>query len=155
MYELRDATAADREWLYVLHRSAMHEVVAQTWGEWDEAFQRRFFDEHFALEHRWVIVVGGDDAGMLEVMRESDRIFLENVELAPEFQSRGVGAAVIGDLLREAGGRRVPVELQVARVNPARRLYERLGFVAFGETETHHLMRALPDGDHPSNAGSQ
>ncbi|WP_375342538.1 hypothetical protein [Curtobacterium sp. MCBD17_034] len=32
--------------------------------------------------------------------------------------------------------------LQVHKLNaPARRLYERLGFVRFDDTETHHLLR--------------
>jgi len=34
----------------------------------------------------------------------------------------------------------LPVRLRVFRVNPARRFYERLGFVTTGETETHVLM---------------
>jgi len=120
-----------------------------------EVFQRRFFDERFALEDRRIVVVEGEDAGMLEVMREPKCIFFENIELAPEFQSRGIGAAIIGDLLRDASSRGVPVELQVAQVNRARLLYERLGFVVFGEAETHHLMRAILEGQHPSNSGSQ
>jgi ribosomal protein S18 acetylase RimI-like enzyme len=32
------------------------------------------------------------------------------------------------------------VTLQVLKVNPARRLYERLGFRVTGETPTHFLM---------------
>jgi hypothetical protein len=32
----------------------------------------------------------------------------------------------------------------VLKANLARRLYERLGFVVVGETETHHLMEARP-----------
>jgi len=34
------------------------------------------------------------------------------------------------------------VELYVLKVNPARGLYERLGFAIIGETETHHIMRS-------------
>ncbi len=35
----------------------------------------------------------------------------------------------------------VPVALQVLKVNPARHLYERLGFSVVGETAMHCLMR--------------
>jgi len=44
-----------------------------------------------------------------------------------------------------AEGRRhnLPVRLQVLKVNRARKLYERLGFEACGESETHvHMERA-------------
>ena len=36
----------------------------------------------------------------------------------------------------------LPTRLQVLRVNPARHLYERLGFAVVGETPTHYLMVA-------------
>ena len=40
----------------------------------------------------------------------------------------------------------MPVELQVLKVNPARRLYGRLGFQVTGETETHYLMQRPTEG---------
>ncbi len=142
MYELRDATAADREWLYQLNRATMRDYVVQTWGAWDEAFQRQYFDDRYTPEGRQIIVVEGADAGGLIVHREASRIFLGDISLLPAFQSQGIGSEVVHDLLEEAAGLDVPVELQVLKVNPARALYERLGFVAFDETETHVLMRA-------------
>lgn len=62
---------------------------------------------------------------------------------------------MVGDLLAEAAAAAIPVELQVLKVNPARSLYERLGFAVFDETETHHLMRAQPGGAHASTATSE
>jgi ribosomal protein S18 acetylase RimI-like enzyme len=38
----------------------------------------------------------------------------------------------------------MPVRLRVLRTNPARELYERLGFRIYGTTETHHLMIVHP-----------
>ncbi len=40
----------------------------------------------------------------------------------------------------DADLRRLPVRLQVIKGNPARNLYERLGFTVTGETDTHLLM---------------
>ncbi len=44
-------------------------------------------------------------------------------------------------LLASADSRGVPVRLRVLKVNPARRLWERLGFRVARETETHYEMR--------------
>ena len=54
---------------------------------------------------------------------------------------------MIQGLLDEGRTRGVPVELQVIKVNPARGLYERLGFVVAGESETHWEMHWEPPSD--------
>ena len=147
MYELRAASEGDRAWLYELLRASMREYVEATWGEWGEAFQRERFASHFAPERVRIIVVDGVDAGMLEVRREPERTWIAEIQVLPEHQGRGIGSAAIRDLLWEAAAASVPLELQVLKVNPARALYERLGFAVTGETETHFLMRATPTGD--------
>jgi len=48
--------------------------------------------------------------------------------LLPEFQRRGVGAALVCELLDDARRAVLPVALTVIDGNPARGLYERLGF---------------------------
>jgi ribosomal protein S18 acetylase RimI-like enzyme len=45
-------------------------------------------------------------------------------------------------VLDEARRSGKPVALQVLKVNPARRLYERLGFSVTGENETLYFMKA-------------
>ena len=155
MYALRDATEADRDWLYALLRASMGDYVVQTWGDWDEAFQRSRFDDHFTTVDQRIIVVDGVDAGVLIVHREATRLVLEEIQLLPEYQARGVGTAVLRDLMAEAASAAVPVELQVLKVNPARALYERLGFALASETDTHHLMSARPSAAHPPDRPTQ
>jgi len=57
-----------------------------------------------------------------------------------------LGAALVRGVTAVADVRGLPVRLQVLKINPARRLYERLGFVVTGETETHDLMARPPSG---------
>jgi predicted GNAT family acetyltransferase len=61
----------------------------------------------------------------------------------PEYRGRGIATQVINGVLEENKGRRV--HLQTVRENPARELYQRLGFRKYGETETHWLMEVLPE----------
>lgn len=139
-YTLRPATPADAAFLYDLHVAAMREVIAATWG-WDEAWQRRHFDEHFAPERIQLIVVDGEPVGMLELEDRPDDVFVANLKLLPKMQGYGLGTAVMRGVLARAAGRGVPVRLQVIRANAgARRLYERLGFVVTGETPPHIRM---------------
>lgn len=141
-YTLRQATEDDYDFLYALHVATIREAVEATWGRWDEAFQRRWFEDHWDPGPRRIIVVQGQDVGILQVEWYEDELFLALIEVAPDWQGRGLGSAVIGDvqaLAREAG---LPLALQVLKGNPkARRLYERLGFVVVEEREERVVMR--------------
>ena len=125
----------------------MHTIrpyVELTWG-WDEAWQRRYFWERFAPEKLEIIELDGASAGCISVEQHEDHIFLELIEVAPRYQGRGVGTKLIDDLLVEGDRRGLPVRLSVLRANePARRLYERLGFETTRETEERIYMEKLP-----------
>jgi GNAT superfamily N-acetyltransferase len=143
MYALRPATEADYEFLYALHSATMKEYVDAVWG-WDEVAQQDMFRQRFDPSQRQVIVVSGWDAGMLEVRWGETEVFIANLLLAPAFQRRGIGAAILRDILDEADARGLPVLLRVLRGNPARRLYERLGFVVTEEAPERFYMRREP-----------
>ena len=136
----RPATAADCDWLWETKTRCLRRYIEQTYGRWDEDIQRARFDASFEADEIQIITVGGNDAGFTALRREPKDIQLFNIMIAPEFQNRGLGTAVLHDLLAGAQARRVPVRLQVMKVNPARRLYERLGFVVSEETPTHFRM---------------
>ena len=57
------------------------------------------------------------------------KYILDRLWLLPEYQSRGIGSDFIEKLAARADSRQVPIRLTVLRVNRARRLYERFGFV--------------------------
>ena len=139
MYTLREANEGDYGFLYDLHRAAMKNYVDQTWG-WDEAFQQRMFRESFDPRPLRIVQVAGQDAGVIWVERRPAEIFLSLIEIHPIYQGRGIGTAVVGDIFSEARDAGLPVTLRVLKVNPARKLYERLGFVVVGEIPTHYLM---------------
>lgn len=138
---LREATPDDRAFLWELQRTALRAVVEATWG-WDEAFQARHFDEHFDTTDRSIVRVDGADAGVLCVRVREDHLFLSNVALLPRYQGHGLGTRIVHMVLAEGERRALPVRLQVLKANRARRLYERLGFVVCGESETHFQMIA-------------
>ena len=65
---------------------------------------------------------------------ESDREFaLVDITLLPAYRNSGIGTYLLGRLLNRATGAKKPVRLHVYKSNPARILYERLGFSKVGE----------------------
>lgn len=154
-YTLRPVAAGDFAFLRDLHAATIRDYVDQTWG-WDDAAQAARFREAFDTRMRriadgeadpeagQIVVVDGQNAGVLEVERRADGLFIANIAIAPPYQGRGLGATLIRAVLAVAAREGVPTRLRVLRVNPARHLYERLGFAICGETLTHYLMEAVP-----------
>ena len=144
-YALRPVTEQDYDFLYDLHKVAMRDYIEPIWG-WHEEWQQEYFRRKFEPQRRRIIQVDGRDAGVLVVEWREDEIYLGLIELLPEFQRRGIGAAVVTDLLARARARRLPLALNVLKTNiPARRLYERLGFEIVEEEEARYRMRCAPE----------
>lgn len=132
----RPITEADLDFLWQLHNAALREYVEKTWG-WDEAWQKRDFAAKFDPSEGQIIVVDGIDAGFWWVANAENQNRLISIRLLPEFQKRGIGTRLIRDFVTSSNK---PVRLQVLKVNPARALYERLGFEIVDETPTHYKM---------------
>ena len=104
------------------------------------------FVEAIDLGTHQVIEVDGRAAGCLSVEEFVDRVALNRIFLLPDVQRRGVGTELICAVRDRAHARGLPLVLTVQRVNPARALYERLGFAVVSETSTHLGMEAAaPD----------
>jgi ribosomal protein S18 acetylase RimI-like enzyme len=118
-----------------------HETyVDKTWG-WNNDWQGARF--HATLDPLLLQIIEKDSQpiGSICVRRVVDEIFLAAIEIAPEYQNRGIATQLIGELLDESARRQVPMRLRVLKVNPARRLYERLGFRCVEETATHYMVK--------------
>lgn len=137
---LRPATRRDDDFLYDLHIRTMKTYVEQTWG-WDEAKDAQMFCERVARGHYEIIVLSGVEIGAVNRDRQEGTIYVSNIEVLPEYQRRGVGTEIMWRIIAEARRDCLTVTLRVLKVNPARRLYERLGFVVTKENETHYFMR--------------
>ncbi len=132
----RSIAKNDFDFLWRLHVDSLREYVEKTWG-WDDTRQRGFVVEIVRAAEGQVVVVDEKDAGVWYVVEHDCDILLSSIRLLPEFQNRGIGTRLITDLLSNTNK---PVRLQVLKVNPARRLYERLGFETYDDTETHYKM---------------
>ena len=129
---LRQATAADGEFCFQLHKAAMGEYVTAIWG-WDEQRQRDFHARGFAPGHWQIITVDGADAGILIVDYRPGEVYLARIEIHPDYQGHGIGTRLIGALIDEAAQRGQDLVLDVLTVNNrAQALYQRLGMKEVG-----------------------
>lgn len=141
---LRHATAEDAEFAFRVLEQTMREYAVATWGSWWEKESRRQTVEQVAAGKTQIIELDGQPIGMQLVDRPGMHIQLVQLYIAKEFQRRGLGTQLVKRLLREANDSKLPVRLRVLAVNPAKRLYERLGFIVVERTPERYFMEWVP-----------
>ncbi len=140
----RDCTSEDETFLYGLHRATMRVYVEETWGGWDEAWQRDYFHQRFSPGAIRILQLDGVDIGLVSVQERTEELFLSSLEILPAFQRQGIGSQVVRALIEQASAQGKTVALKVLKSNRlARHLYQRLGFGVTGETDTHYVMATL------------
>jgi ribosomal protein S18 acetylase RimI-like enzyme len=141
MITSRPAVLEDFDFLYALHRATMRGYAEEAFGPWDEEWQQAYYRRSYPIQNLRVVQLDGQDAGMLYVQERTEELYLASIEILPAFQRRGIGTAVIRELIAAAARLGKPVALQVLKGNiRARSLYQRLGFGVTGENDTHYIL---------------
>jgi ribosomal protein S18 acetylase RimI-like enzyme len=108
---------------------------------WDEQQQRASFAAQWKQEEVRIISVDGKDAGWLQIADLPTEIRLQKFFVSPQFQRHGIGTEVLSNLLVTWRSTGKKIVLRVLKNNPARRLYERLGFSVAAEAGVILRMR--------------
>ena len=139
---LRPALAADEAFLFALRKATMTEQLTRVGEPADDDTHRS------RLLHRYdtarVICLDGVPAGLLKAHRTDSEWVVVQFQVTPALQGRGIGESVLHTVLRAAQADALPVTLKVLKGNPAKRLYDRLGFEVVDEDETQFYMRRVP-----------
>ncbi|MER7577150.1 GNAT family N-acetyltransferase [Streptomyces sp. NPDC126514] len=127
-WTLRPAAAADVERIAELRAAVMRGDLERL-GRYDEHRVRQRLRDSFSTRHTSIIVIDGDLAGCVTVRPAEGRQWLEHFYLAPPWQGRGLGSAILRAVLERTDEQGMTVALNVLQGSAARRLYERHGFV--------------------------
>jgi GNAT superfamily N-acetyltransferase len=134
-FEFAPATPADFDALLALRIAVMRESLERI-GRFDPERARARFRETFRpADTRWIVVKGAH-AGCVGFWPEPvDAMRIEHFYLELPFQRLGLGAAVIGRLLKTAPEGVRLVRVGALRASDANRFYQRQGFVKTAESE--------------------
>ena len=141
-WSLRPATEADLPFLVALRLATMAPQFArQGIVLSDEEHRLR---AGFRLDAARIIEVDGRAIGLLKLLQDGATWTLEQFQVAPGAQGRGIGAAVLRQVIAASRESGALLRLSVLKQNPAARLYARLGFRTLGESE-HSLKMTFID----------
>lgn len=153
MLVIESAYPEDDGFLFDVYADTRREEM-EAWG-WPPGEAAAFLRMQFELQTRsyamqfpdavtQVITHGEDRIGRMIVSRNSS-IHLIDISLLTACRNRGIGSSVLESLQQEAAAAGLPVKLSVMEHNPAKRLYERLGFKVIGEAFPYISMSWQPD----------
>ena len=153
---LREEAAGDLDFAASLYASTrLAELAVVPWSDAEKAtFCRMQFNAqhtHYAAHYPGVqfMIIERDADEQREQCERIGRVYIEqtpaamllmDITLSPEQRGGGIGAAITAALLRHARENALPMQLHVEPLNPAKRLYERLGFVDVETSGFYTLM---------------
>ena len=134
-------TDDDYEFVYDVKKNAYKKYVEECWGSWIEEDQRKYYEKFISNVKRnaYIIMDGEKKIGFYngEIL-EDGNYEVGNICIIPEYQGKGIGSKLLKDILEKNNDRNI--EIQYFKQNPVGKLYERLGFIANGETKFHYRM---------------
>ncbi|QPF88414.1 GNAT family N-acetyltransferase [Bradyrhizobium genosp. L] len=143
-------TDADLPFLGRLYASTRVEELAPV--PWSQADKDAFLDHQFRAQHAhyqryypnadWLVIAQGDaDIGRLYIERWPSQHRIIDIAFLPVHRGKGHGEALLRDLMDEAAAAGKDVSIHVEKLNPAMRLYRRLGFTVEEDKGVYDLMR--------------
>jgi ribosomal protein S18 acetylase RimI-like enzyme len=146
----RSIADADLPFLNRLYASTRADELAPV--PWSDEQKAAFLDMQFRAQHShyqqyypkadWLVTMrDGEDVGRLYIERWPTQHRIIDIAFLPEHRGKGVGAALLRDLMDEAAAAGKAVAIHVEKFNPALRLYRRLGFTTEEDKGVYDLMR--------------
>lgn len=144
-YSFRNCTLDDFDFLFELKKQNFKWYVDKIWG-WNDNDQKKRLkqdlEEHLA--HKRIILIDNKEVGIYAVhTTENGDLFINEISILKEYQNKGIGRKILEEQLKENRQKGIRTNLQVFKDNPAKSLYEKLGFKVYGETETHYQMENM------------
>ena len=140
-YTLRNCTYDDFELLFDLKKRCMKWYIEKIYG-WDDEVQKTKTRNEINrnINDMKIIEVNGRGIGVTTFLKTDEYYRVGLIMIHPDYQKNGIGASIISDYIdaAKADGKRIIIKTY--KENPARRLYERLGFELYETDNTHvHL----------------
>ncbi|WP_339723135.1 GNAT family N-acetyltransferase [uncultured Paraglaciecola sp.] len=137
-FKLKPATKGDIDFLVNLRKQTMSEHLdVAGWFMDDTGHLERVL---INFEDCYLIETDQETIGMVKYLNHPDKIFVMQLQILAKYQRQGMGRKVVEYLIELARDDSKHVELHVLKANPAKLLYERLGFAVYDEDKLEFHM---------------
>ena len=146
---LRPWTRDDLDFLFQVYAGTREGELAIL--DWTSEQKYAFIKMQFEAQHKYYhenwpkasyLIIEDDErpVGRLYVDRRPKEIRIIDIALIKEARNKGIGGRLITRLIDEARETKLPLTIHVEEFNPARNLYDRLGFKHVSDQLPYILM---------------
>ena len=140
VYTLRKSEKSDLDFLLQLRRTTMDDYLSEDGV--DISDEEHLFRIKYNFKDAQIVLVDGTRAGLFKACYLSDKSqwYIYQVQILPAYQGFGIGSNLIVRLCEEAVKDNLSVGLSVLKSNPAKKLYDRLGFKVIESNSSEYEM---------------
>lgn len=142
MFELKLYEEEDRNLYLKSQRDAFEKYVVEFFGKFNQSIMESHLEK--MKSHLFKIIVEKKISGFVYFKEEQDRIIVDVLCVFTEYRNSGLGSKVMKSFINKANQTNKPIYLDTFKTNPAKRFYERHGFVVDGENQSHFIMKYQP-----------
>lgn len=106
---------------------------------WDVFVQRDLTSKELDLHlaDMQIIQIDNNDIGLTTFYKQDDAYVIGMIVIHPDYQNKGIATNIIKKYIEITRNENKKIILKTYQNNPARRLYERLGFRVYDTDKTH------------------
>ncbi len=137
-YILKKCHYVDTNFIFELKRLCLKWYIEKIYG-WEDRIQLEKTKNEIQknLRNMKIIVADNRDVGVTTFEEKDDCFRIGLTMIHPDYQNKGIGTAVISDFIRTAEEKNKKIIIKTYKENPAKNLYERLGFKIYNSDDTH------------------
>ncbi|KRP69616.1 MULTISPECIES: GNAT family N-acetyltransferase [Pseudomonas] len=137
-FYLRAATEKDLPFARALTHQAMNRYYVQNRLIWSNDG----FDTAWAGRENWLVCRGDETLGFVSLSRDHGALYIRELHMLEEHRGQGAGSWVLEHMALKAQALGL-LRLTVFKTNPAKKLYQRIGFSIVGEEDGFWRMERV------------
>ena len=138
----RNCEYNDCDFILNLKELGMKWYIEKIYG-WDTDIQREK-TKHEIENHKndmRIIEIDNNDIGVTTFYEENNEYVVGLIIVHPDYRGKGVATNIIKEYIDIAKKNNKNIKIKTYKFNPAKKLYERLGFKIYNEDDTHVYLK--------------
>jgi ribosomal protein S18 acetylase RimI-like enzyme len=141
--ELRKVKKSDIPFLMSLRKVTMNEYLEKSGFPTDEKSHLDRILYRFDAAH--IVFFANEPIGLFKFYLEGSCWHVVQIQILPGYQEQGIGTKLLKNLQLQAFKKKQIVGLSVLKSNPAKILYQRIGFIVQAESVIDFTMQHKPN----------